>query len=110
MGKIVITDSNSFEGEIHEFENALIKIKDIFESEKKNTEKIKDKNNTIWTSMTQETIYNKKIEFEKNFNPIEEAIGTYIKFLKKTLEDYRRLEEITNRSMEDQASNLDVNS
>ena len=101
MGKIVITDSNSFEGEIHEFENALIKIKDIFESEK---------NNTIWTSMTQETIYNKKIEFEKNFNPIEEAIGTYIKFLKKTLEDYRRLEEITNRSMEDQASNLDVNS
>lgn len=109
MRKIIITDSNAFESEIMEFENELTKIKDIFDSERKNTDKIKDDDNKIWSSETQRTIYDKKREFQENFSPIEEAIETYIKFLKKTLEDYRRFEETTNKSMEQQSNNLDVN-
>jgi len=106
MKRIEIRDSNAFEGEIREFEGALKNIKEIFQSEKNNIEKI---NKTeIWTSMTQEAVYEKNIEFQKNFGPVEEAIQVYIDFMKKTLSDYIRFEEVTGRNIDNQVESLDV--
>lgn len=108
MGKIEIRDSNAFEVEIKVFEDSLKNIKEIFQSEINNSERINKTD--IWTSMVQEEIYAKKIEFQKNFGPIEEALQVYINFMKKTLDDYTRLENITSKSIDDQVRNLDVNS
>ena len=107
MSKIIITDSNAFESEIREFEDSLKNIKDIFISEKNNSERI-NKTET-WTSISQEVIYQKKKEFQNNFGPIEEALELYINFLKKTLDDYKRFETVTNNSIEDGLNNLNVN-
>lgn len=50
----------------------------------------------------------KNIKFQNNFNPIEEAIQVYIDFMKKTLDDYQRLEVITNKNIDTQVNDLDV--
>jgi hypothetical protein len=47
---------------------------------------------------------------EANFNPIVETLELYTRFLKKTLEDYKMLEQQINAKAEDFSDQLDVNS
>ena len=63
-----------------------------------------------WNGNGQVALYNKYVELIKNFSPIEYSLDLYIKFLRKTLEDYRRLEEELENNMQDFASELNVNS
>lgn len=108
MSKILITDFSRFENSIHNLENSLSKLKEVFNNQRINTEKINATD--TWTSKTQEVIYNKQKELEKNFNPVEESLQLYINFMKKTLEDYKRLDETIVRSAENNSENLSVNS
>lgn len=110
MSKIIqITNSADFEKEIAIFEDAYKNIKEIFKKERTNTEKING-TNEIWTGKTQEIIYEKKIDFQKNFEPIEEALEIYINFLKKTLDDFKRYEISQNKNIDSNDYTLDVNS
>lgn len=108
MKKIVITSSEEFELCITSFENSLTKIKDIFSKEKSNIERINNTN--TWSGPVQEEIYNKNVELQQNYQPIEQALQIYIDFLKKTLNDYKALEEKINLNAEQNAYNLDINS
>ncbi len=108
MNKIVITDSNKFEEVIQVFETTLPNIKNYFESEKRNSNEI---NGTpTWTGASQQALYGKYKELEKNFDPIVESMEVYIRFLKKTLEDYKLLEQQLNNKAEEFSSQLNVNS
>ncbi len=108
MGRIVITNSSDFELKIQELEDSLFRVKEIFANEKKNVQKI---NRTdIWTGKVQEIMYNKNIELQKNYSPIEQSLQLYIDFLKKTLSDYRALEAKVDQNAEENATDLDVNS
>ena len=108
MGRIVITDSGQFEEVIQELEESYNKIKDVFTKEKTNKEEINATD--TWTGKAQEAMYEKYELLSENFTPIEYSLGVYIKFLKKTLEDYKREEEEINRNMELVAEQLNVNS
>jgi hypothetical protein len=108
MGRIVITDSGQFEEVILELEESYSKLKDIFAKEKTNKEEIHETD--TWTGNAQKAMYGKYAQLSENFEPIEYSIGVYIKFLKKTLEDYKREEEEINRNMELVAEQLNVNS
>ena len=108
MNRIVITDSNQFEEVIKEFEQILIRIKDIFLNENRNIEEINA--TSTWTCQTQAVIYNKFKMLSNNFGPIEESIQLYIDFLKKTLQDYSNFEVHIDRSAEASSVQLDVNS
>ncbi len=108
MNGIVITDSGRFEQVIASFEESFNKIKDIFANERKNAEEI---NNTdTWTGGAASVMYEKYKKLSDNFQPIEYSLELYIKFLRKTLEDYRRIEEEINKNMEDFSESLNVNS
>ena len=108
MSNIVITNSSEFEQIINNLEHSFSKINDIFKDEK---EKLSIINKTdIWTGIVQETIYDKSLLLSKNYAPIEEATRIYIKFLRKTLSDYERLENITSKNIDENNDNLDVNS
>lgn len=108
MSKIIISDSALFENKIEQFETSLSKLKDIFHNEKMNTEKINGTD--IWNSPVQKTIYEKLIDLQKNYSPIEESIQLYINFLKKTLDDYNRLEAKVNENLEKNDTEMNVNS
>lgn len=108
MNGIVITDAGKFEQIITSFEDSFNKVKDLFANEKRNAEEI---NNTdTWTGATAGVMYEKYKKLSDNFQPIEYSLELYIKFLKKTLEDYRRIEEEINKNMEDFSESLNVNS
>lgn len=108
MNKITITSSDSFENIISSFEQSLSKVKDIFDKETKHIETINKTD--VWTGATQEVIYEKHKELEKNFKPIEESLQIYINFMKKTVSDYKALEEKIDSDAIDNATNLNVNS
>ncbi len=105
---IVIKDSGQFETIVNEIEKSYVRIKDIFSKEVKNAKEINGTD--TWNGNGQVALYNKYVELIKNFSPIEYSLDLYIKFLRKTLEDYRRLEEELENNMQDFASELNVNS
>ena len=104
--KILITDSAQFEEVIRALEDSYNKVKDIFQSQKRNAEEINETD--TWTGATAEVMYNKYKLLSDNFAPIEYSLDLYIKFLKKTLEDYKRAEEEIERNINDIEQSLDV--
>ena len=106
--RVIITDSVQFESIVNEIEKSFLKIKDIFANELRNSKEI-DGTDT-WNSNGQVALYNKYVALMKNFDPIEYSLELYIKFLRKTLEDYRRFEKALENNMEEFSSELDVNS
>ncbi len=107
MSRIVITDSEQFKSLIDTFESSSNRIKEILAKEKTNNEKINATD--IWSGSTQEVIYNKHVELQKNFAPIGEALDYYVAFLRKTIDDYERLEANIAKNAEENAYELDVN-
>lgn len=106
--RIVITDSNAFENVISVFESTLPEMKKIFQSEKTITKEIDS--TPTWTGEAQKALYGKYKQLEENFNPIEESMEIYIKFLKKTIEDYKKLDTELSQKAEEFSEQLNVNS
>ena len=110
MNRIVITDTEKFEEVINNIENILPSIKNTFQSERRNSVGL-DGTGTTWKGQSQEKIYEKYKVLESNFAPIEETMEIYIRFLRKTLEDYKALENSLNAKVDEYSGNqMDVNS
>ncbi len=108
MDNIVITNSNEFENVIREFEESFKNIKEIFENENQSMETINE--TKIWTGEIQKSVTAKYNELKNNYGQVEESLQTFINFMNKTLDDYRRLEQTVDTNVNDMASNLNVNS
>ena len=105
---IRITNSSDFERIITNMELHLKNVETIFQNETNNMERINA--TEIWTGDTQEVIYNKYQELKENYNPIIESLGTYIKFMRQTIEDYKKLENKIGNDIDINRVQLDVNS
>jgi uncharacterized protein YukE len=109
MNKILITDTVKFEEVIDNIENTLPKVKDAFQSERTNS--VEMSGTDTWKGQSQEKIYEKYQQLEQNFTPIEETIALYVRFLRKTLEDYVALDNDLKNKIDEYAGNqMDVNS
>ena len=108
MNKLEITDTAKFEEKINNIEAALPTIQNAFASQRRNSEGIKGTD--TWQGLSQEALYEKYKILEQNFSPIEESIMVYIRFLRKTLEDYKALEASFDAKAEESSNQLDVNS
>ena len=106
MSKMLI-DTAGLEKEIQVFEQSANNIRTIFEKEKKN---LLDMNNGhTWVGKAEEKMYEKQASFQNNFEPINEALEVFINFMKKTLDDYKRFEETSNKNIDENNENLKVN-
>jgi len=108
MNNIVITDSEQFEEVIRSLELSFQNIKDIFTNELINIEEINGTD--VWTGNAQTAMYDQFSLLSNNFEPIEYSLEVYINFLKKTLEDYRRVDEEISKNIDLISGKLDVNS
>ena len=108
MNKVVITDNAKFQDVIDNIEQSYNKIKDLFANQKKNANEIGGTN--VWSGATADAVHDKYLQLIENFGPIEYSLELYIKFLKKTLEDYKLVEKEINRNIEDMSQTLDVES
>ena len=104
---IYISNFSEFKLIISKLRNNLENIKNLFNNEKNNIEKINGTD--VWNGMTQTIIYNKFKELEKNFPDVEKALSTYIMFLETALENYQKLESNIKENIDDNSDNLNVN-
>lgn len=108
MNSITITDSDKFEEVITSLESSYNKLKDIKENEKVNKEVINETD--VWTGNAQKSMYNKFDELINIYEQVNYSLDIYIKFLKKTLEDYKLLNEEISRNIEKVENELNINS
>lgn len=104
--KLVITDSNRFEEVINSLEVSYKKIKDIIQNENKQAELINE--TEIWSGPCASSMYNKYRELNGNYELIDYSLDIYIRFLKKTLNDYKRIDEEISKNIENMETTLDV--
>ena len=105
---ISITSPEEFQSVITALEASYNKIKDIIDKEKKNVERINQ--TKAWTGKTAAAVYNKYALLNTNYEQIDYSLDVYIKFLKKTLEDYTIAINEQSKNIDAMAANLDVNS
>ena len=108
MNEIVIKDYDRFNDVITSMKNSLDNLKRIFENEKKNTEMLND--GSTWEGKAAESTYKKVKEINSNYESIEYSLDYYIKFLEKTLEDYKLLDKEINNNAEKYSPELNINS
>ena len=104
---ITIKDSNKFQEIINLLENALKRVQNVIDSENKNVELINETD--VWSGPSARSMYRKYRELNSNYVLIDYSLDLYVRFLKKTLEDYRRIEAEISKNTDEMASNLDVN-
>lgn len=104
MNSILINNTMEFEKEINSLQSSLSRIKDIFQKENVNMNKID--NTDIWSGKTQQSITEKYDELKENFPVIEESLENYIKFLRLTLENYKNTEIKINTNIDNVQKNL----
>lgn len=105
---ITITSPEEFQSVITSLEESYNRIKDIMAKEKKNVERINQ--TKTWTGKTAAAVYNKYTLLNSNYEQIDYSLDVYIKFLKKTLEDYTMLISEQGKNIDAMARSLDVNS
>ncbi len=108
MNEIVIKDYDRFNDVIVSMKSSLENLKRIFESENKNTELLND--GSTWEGKAAESTYQKIKEINSNYESIEYSLGYYIKFLEKTLEDYKLLDKEIDNNAEKYSQELNINS
>ena len=104
---IVITDSTQFEEIINALETSYNNLVNIFTNEQINIELINETD--TWTSEAQKALYGKYTTLSGNYEKIQYSLEVYIKFLKKTLEDYKLADERINDNIEKIENELNVN-
>ena len=107
MHDIVITDSREFERIILELERTIPQFEDSFRLQNRNYSMIDGTDN--YRGICQSVISEKYNEFTNNYEYIDEALRNYVKFLKITLENYKKQEATFNSSIENNQDNLNVN-
>lgn len=107
MNSVVIENSDEFESLINSFEISANKIKDIFNNEKNEIEKINSTD--VWSGDTQKVVYDKNKMLQENFDPIVEALDYYVLFMKKVVSDYKAFENKTKQNAEVNSDELNVN-
>lgn len=107
MSKIIITNSKEFERIINELEYTIPDIENSFKLQDRNFSMIDGTDS--YRGNCQESISNKYREFKKNYDPIQETLRNYIKFLKITLNNYKEYESTIDKTIENNLENLNVN-
>ena len=103
-----INNFAEFEETITLLTESYNKMKDVFDKQRKNAEKVNETD--TWTGRAQKSMYGKYKALNDNFAPIEYSLDLYIKFLNKTKEDYRLANEEIAKNVDEFAQSLDVNS
>jgi len=108
MEKIIKIKSEQFSSNIQKFENKANDIADCLEKISTQMMNIDGTNNT-WKSKNAELIYDDYKNLEKQFEKINVELCSYVVFLKDTLSEYEKLESQTDKKIDDNSSNLDIN-
>ncbi len=106
-GSIEITDYAKFEEVLEKMQSSLNNLHDIFENERTNDSTLSD--GSTWVGTAAEHMYAKAKELEGNYEPIEYSLDLYITFLRKTLDDYKLMDQAISKNAEMNSYSMSVN-
>jgi len=101
-------DVQTVNGVILELENILKRIKDVVDVQDKNLLDVGE--TPTWTGMSASALREKYEQLSKNFPMIVYSLELYIRFLKKTVQDYELIDKAQTENMEEMKDQMDVNS
>ena len=107
MSKTTIKNTDEFEKIIKKLEWTIPALEDAFELQNRNFRMIDGTDN--YRGKCQRAISEKYTQVKGNYESIDEALINYIKFLKLTLNNYKKYEETLNKSIDENVENLNVN-
>ena len=105
---IRIKDSGRCENIINNIEVSTQRIEEILRETSTLLKKVDDTD--TWTGLAQKEFSNKNRELESNYSAINNSLRTYVGFARQVIEDYKEVEGQTNRNIETNSVQLDVNS
>ena len=105
---MVITSITDFNSIIDEFENSCNIIRNIIDNEKNNCNKLNGTD--VWKGKAGDSIYQKYLSLNSNYDQIDYSLEIYTDFLRKTSEDYELLLKEQDKNISAMAESLDVNS
>lgn len=108
MSNIVIKDSNKFKDVITNFQKSVNNIDNIFSNINENINNITEED--AWQGELKEATCNKYNELSANYETIIESLNKLSTFMENTLNSYINAENTTDSDIDNNSTNLDVNS
>ena len=84
------------------------RIEEIFRNTTANMQTIDDTD--IWTGLAQKEFSNQYRKLASNYGTIQSSMSTYINLMRQTITDYKELENQRRIDIENNSTDLDVNS
>lgn len=106
--KIKIVSFAKYLETVRELREQHERLKSLFENQRRNAEKVNETD--TWTGRAQRAMYEKYLELNGNYAPIEYSMGVFIDFLRKTADDYMLINQAIERNIDSFIESLDVNS
>ena len=106
--KVIINDSAKFRDVIVTLRKSYNRIKESFDSEKVNINKL-DGDNSVWKSRSQDIFFEKYSRLVNQHEPIEESLNNYLLFLEETINKYEEFEKEVDKNIDTNLENLNVN-
>ncbi len=107
MGVTTVIDTEKMNGVIHELEGILKKLMNLFDIQDKNLLDVGE--TPTWTGKSATVLRSKYDQLSKNFPMVVYSLELYIRFLKKTVQDYEMMNKAQSQNIDEMKENLDVN-
>ncbi len=107
MGVTTVIDTEKKNGVIHELEGILKKLMNLFDIQDKNLLDVGE--TPTWTGKSATVLRSKYDQLSKNFPMVVYSLELYIRFLKKTVQDYEMMNKAQSQNIDEMKENLDVN-
>lgn len=107
--RLSITSIEEFDEITNNLLNSLNRINTLFGNEKKDVQVFFD-NPKAWSGKAKEKAMEKYGLLSNSYPSITESLNNYVQFLVNTSNNYKKFEMETNRSLENNSSDLNVNS
>ena len=107
MGVTSVIDTEKVKSVISELESILKKLINTVDGQDKNLLDVGE--TPTWTGKSASALREKYDQLSKNFPMVVYSLELYIRFLKKTVEDYELMNKAQSENIDEMKENLDVN-
>lgn len=107
MGVTSVIDTEKVNSVISELESILKKLINTVDGQDKNLLDVGE--TPTWTGKSASVLREKYDQLSKNFPMVVYSLELYIRFLKKTVQDYELMNKAQSENIDEMKENLDVN-
>lgn len=108
MMKSISIETDGLSNTVEKIEEKVLNISNIFDEIEKKMHMI-DGTSDTWKSNAQASVYKNYKTISNNFPVMVEQLNNYVLFLKTTIDNYKRGENVIGNSIDNNQNNLKIN-